>query len=124
MTRKTSKSLVPSQKPLKQFGKSTACDRNSDQIKDGCPAYAIPTQFQQNQNAEVLATCAQLTSRSLAAQRLVEFSNAFFRDIRQRRRGSLASKKLSEGCPVNNQNPLKIHDFNVQQVFWEWRRNR
>jgi hypothetical protein len=28
----------PSQKPLKQFGKSTACDRNSDQIKDGCAA--------------------------------------------------------------------------------------
>jgi hypothetical protein len=38
MTRKTSKSPGPSQKPLKQFGKSTACDRNSDQIKDGCAA--------------------------------------------------------------------------------------
>jgi hypothetical protein len=38
MTRKILKSPGPSQKPLKQFGKSTACDRNSDQIKDGCAA--------------------------------------------------------------------------------------
>jgi len=45
MTRKRLKSPGPSQKPLKQFGKSTACDRNLDQIKDGCPALSNRRRF-------------------------------------------------------------------------------